>query len=413
MGKLPVVAWRVGVGTEVTEVIRYCRGQTWRFLDMKYFSHLLILLLVVSFATTDSYGEDSEKEREVVKIGAIIPLTGGQAARGQDIAKLLKTLERHFDEMQLGYHYRFIVEDGQCGAGHAATTAAMKLINIDKVKFLLTGCSGETLQAGPLAERNKILNIAVLSLHQDVKTLGDYVFRTFIDIEKSVQGFADFMDSKCGGKIAVLTEENAFTFGVRDLLLKHLGAKVVYAENFTPDSSDFSTLLAKADARGARGVYLNVMSERTLANLVNDIKRRRLSQTLFSYNFPEVASFRTATEKNSDNLYFIGAPDINNSSSEFQSVQKEFNSQHPGGPTYEFVLRTTSDAVKSIVDAISVVSPDPTKVKDYLYSYSTLGALGKVEYDSNGDIKDLNYVLKRVGEDGKNEIIGELVKPSS
>ena len=378
---------------------------------MQFFRWLRYLIFASSLLVLDSFAQNSSEQSPPVKIGVIVPLTGGLALRGDDVSRLLPILESHLAASALSHKYKFVIEDGKCGAGSATTSAAMKLINYDKVKFLITGCSGETLQAGPIAEKNKVLVIGVLSLHQDIKKLGDYIFRTFVDLEKSFREFAAYMDSQCDGKIAILTEENAFTFGVRDFFLKHLGSKVVFADDFPADSADFSTLLAKANSKGATGIYLNVMSEGTLANLVNQTRRKNLRQRLFSYNMPEASSFRTATGRNSDNLYFIGTPDIKNASAEFAEVLSKYLKLQPEGPSYEFILRTTFDAVKSIVDGVEAVGVEPTKVKDFLYNYSALGALGKIEYDSNGDIKNLNYVLKRVREDGKNEFVAELVKP--
>lgn len=378
---------------------------------VRQFSFGVCVVLATLLLAPVVFSQPITPDLKPVKIGMIVPLTGGLAARGDDIAKLTPVLKAHLDAANLTHDYEFIVEDGKCGAGNVTTTATNKLINIDHVKFLLTACSGETLQAGPIAEKNKVITFAVLSLHPAIKKLGDYIFRTFIDVEKSIQGFADYMDSQCDGKIAILTEENAFTFGIRDLLLKRLGEKVVFAQDFPADSSDFGTLLAKLNHSGAKGIYLNAMSEGTLANLVNQAKRLKLDQTLFSYNMPETASFRAATGKNGENLYFIGTPAIKNSSAEFMTVLAEFSKRNPGGPSDEFTLRTTFDAVKSIVDAVEAVGPDTAKVKDFLYTYSAKGALGEVKFDSNGDIKNLHYVLKRTISDNKVEIVADLVKP--
>lgn len=349
------------------------------------------------------------QEAEVVKIGLIIPLTGGLATRGTDVTKFLPLLQDHLNRSGKTYRYEFLVEDGKCGSGNAATSAAMKFINIDKVKFLITGCSGETLQVGPIAEKNRIVQFAILSLHPKIKSLGEYIFRTFIDVEKSAAGMADYMTKNSGGKIAVLTEENAFTFSVRDELLKNLGDKVVFADDFALDSVDFNTLLTKANSKGAKGIYLNVMSEGTLANLVNQAKRMNLSQQLYSYNMPEAASFRAATGENSNGLEFIGTPNITESSTEFKLLMMEFLKKYPEGPNYEFVLRTFHAAIQSIVAGIEQVGSDTTKIKDFLYTYSSFGALGKIKYDRNGDIEGLHYVLKRVRDDGREEIVGKLV----
>lgn len=378
-------------------------------IGLKVFSQLLILLALLLFIF-GSWAIAEQVKKEQIKIGVIAPLTGGLARRGADIANLIEMLEPRLNSVSKKYEYRFIIDDGKCGNGNSATTIAAKFISVDKIKFIVTGCSGETLQVAPLAQRSKVIVFAVLSTHQDVKNLGDYVFRTFVDIEVGVKAFADYMARKSGGKIAVLTEENAFTFGIKELLLNYLGKHVAFADDFPADSSDFNTLLTKVKAKNARGVYFNVMSEGTLATLVNQARAMKLTQQFYSYNMPEILSFREATGHNSDGLEFIGTPEIKHASDDFNEVLSEYLNKHSEGPSYEFVVRTTYDAIKSITDAIEAVGPDPSQVRDFLAVYKSKGALGTIEYDENGDIKEINYMLRKMMEDGTNKVLGPLVK---
>jgi len=365
------------------------------------------LLCVVILSAPALANQPSEKQD--VKIGVIIPLTGGLAARGEDVTRFIKILEPHLNQHSVKYQFRFIIDDGKCGAGNAPTTIVKKLISVDKVKFLITGCSGETLQAGPIAQRNGVLTIAVLSTHQDVKKIGDYVFRTFVDIERGVEKFTDYIGKKSGGRIAILTEENAFTFGIQTLLIKYLDTQVVYSDDYPEGTSDFKTLLLKIKSKNPGGIYFNTMSENTLITLVNQTRALGIKQPLYTYNMPEARSFREATGKNSEGMEYIGSPSIENSSDEFNQLLKEFLKRHPEGPSYEFVLRTFFDGSKSIVDAIEAVGPDAKLSRDYLNTYKSLGALGVVEYDANGDIKNINYFLRRI-ENGQDVVVEDLMK---
>jgi branched-chain amino acid transport system substrate-binding protein len=381
------------------------------FLAIGYSLFLTILLFIFTILSPgNSLADTSVLDKKTIKIGFIIPLTGGLAARGDDIVQFLPALKTHLESLALKHSYTFIVEDGKCGSGNSATTAAMKLINVDKVDYLITACSGETLQVAPVSRRNEIITFAVLSLHEEIKKLGDYFFRTFIDIEKSIKGFAEHLLKTCDDKISILTEENAFTFTVRDSLLSHLGSRVVLDEDFSSDSADFHTLFAKSISKGSKCMYFNAMSEQTLANLVNQARRRKMNQILFSYMMPESASFREATLDNSNNLYFIGTPEIQNSSTEYLNLLQSFRNKNSRAISYEFILKTTFDAVKSLVDATESVGRDSRKVIEFLYQYESHGALGLVSYDQNGDINDLHYVLKRLKEDGTSEVVSTLVK---
>lgn len=353
----------------------------------------------------------ADQAKEPVKIGVIGPLTGGLAKRGEDLGKLIELLEPELNSRSSKYSFSFVVGDGRCGAGNSATTLAHKFIHIDKIKFLITNCSGETLQAAPIAQREGVVTFAVLSTHQDIKNLGDYIFRTFVDIERGVENFAKHMKKK-SGKVAILTEENAFTFGIKELLMRHLGESVVFADDFPPDTADFNTLLTKIGAKGAAGVYFNVLSESTLAVLTNQSRSLGLSYDIYSYNMPEATSFIELTGQNSEGLEFIGSPRIIDASESFQMLLKTYLAKHPAGPSYEFLLRTFYDAVDLIVRGVEQEGLNPELVRDFVSSYKGQGALGDIFFDANGDVGNINYVLKRI-QDGEVRYVGELVGPDA
>src|SRR5260221_14295623 len=116
-----------------------------------------LLLLLTKAACADEPIE--------VPIGVIGPLTGETAVWGTDFARVTELLEEDFNKAQVKYHFHFIREDGKCGAGSAAIPAAKKLVSIDKIHFLITACSGETLQVGKFAESERVLTIAMASIH--------------------------------------------------------------------------------------------------------------------------------------------------------------------------------------------------------------------------------------------------------
>ena len=69
---------------------------------------------------------------------------------------------------------------------------------------------------------------------------------------------------------------------------------------------------------------------------------------------------------------------------------------YPEGPDLEFLLRTSYDAAYSLFDAIERQGPHSTAMRDYLYRAERDGAVGKVKFDSNGDIIGLNFILKKI-----------------
>lgn len=333
---------------------------------------------------------------EQVRVGVIAPLTGGLAVRGADIVNTLKLVEDDLHSRSLKNSYSFTIDDGKCGGANASTTIANKYIHVDKIRFLITACSGETIQAAPIAEREKVLLIAVLSNHKDIKSLGDYIFRTYLDIEPGMELMARTITDDGHKAVAVLTEENTFTMGMKELLLKDLGDKVVYAEDFQPEDGDYRAILLKAMSRKPDALYINNYADKTIIDLLNQAAALNITLQKYSYYQPAVPEVRRATGKNIEGIKFLDQPKINDSSPQFRDFYSRYMKLHPEGPSAELLVRTTYDAANAIVDAVEEVGSDSTKAKEFLYQYKKLGALGLVEFDANGDLKALRYVINEV-----------------
>lgn len=343
--------------------------------------------------TTESTAESA---REEITIGVIVPLTGIVSYIGEEVNRVIEIIIPQLNAKSANFRYQVAVDDGKCGIGGSALTAAQKMISIDKIKFIITGCSGETLLVGPLAEKNKVLAIAIISNHKDVKYLGDYVFRTYVDIERGIKLLAQAVKADGNLPIAVITEDNAFTQGMKDLLTKELGADITYSGDYLPDTTDFKTLLLKATANPAKAIYLNSAGPSTLSALINQARQLNLKQQLYSFVYPENPEVLAATKANANGVRYLSTPDITTSSDDFQSFMEEFRKRYPEGPKYDFLVRTTYDALMSIFLGVEQNGGDPSKVKDFLYSYTGRGALGEISFDENGDVRNIDHVMKAI-----------------
>ena len=58
-------------------------------------------------------------------------------------------------------------------------------------------------------------------------------------------------------------------------------------------------------------------------------------------------------------------------------------------------------AVQILVDSIKSVGEDPSKVADHMHKGSFDTAIGKVEYDAKGDLKEFEFAVYRVNDKGE------------
>ncbi len=352
-----------------------------------------------------SFAIDKSPEKvvqEEVKIGIILPLSGSTAVWGLDAQRLSTVLEKWINSKNNRYRYSFTLEDGFCGHGNGATTAAQKLININKVRFLAVGCSGEILQVGPIAQRAGVLANCFACSHPDVKTLGEYVFRTYPDIENGIDLFVALAQKEKLGKVAVITEENSFTIGIRDLLVERLGPNTGYLEDLEADIGDFRTILTKLKASDSTAVFLNPSNPRTYIQLVRQMNDLDIDLPIFAFHMPADKTALSDLGSQQDGVRFIGLPDIDVAPSEFAEVKEKFLLKYREGPHLDFLYRSSYDVIQNYVRSIEAVGPDASKAKEFLQTEKFDGALGLTTYDERGDLKGLSFVIK--------EIVGGLPK---
>ena len=115
----------------------------------------LVLVLVVIIVGIYSY--NNTKEVEGIKIGALYALSGPAAKFGEISAQGVRDAVKYFEE-KTGNKVELIIED-TANDPKIGVSAATKLIDVDKVKFIVVGTSGITNAVAPIAEKAKVILI--------------------------------------------------------------------------------------------------------------------------------------------------------------------------------------------------------------------------------------------------------------
>ena len=355
---------------------------------VRFIVFVAILLLVIGPAAP------LQGQPHTVLIGVIIPLTGETAVWGEDLKRALPLLEAELNSRQTAYQFKFLLEDGKCGHENAAITAARKLVTMDKVSFLVTGCSGEVLQIAPFAETNKIFAIAYCAGHHDIANAGDYVFRTYIDLSRGAELVSDDIVKRHNYPLAILTEENAFTIGIKRALQKHLGDKVGFADDYALGDADLRSLILRARATRPRAYYLNAATPQSFVMLFRQLQQAGITSPKYAYFNPGVKSVQEALGKSLEDTVYFDVPDALDTTEDYQQFLAAFRQVSPDGPVTPFLLATAYNAFRVIYDGVLAVGPDATKVKEFAYRYDAPSATGRLRFDKNGDVLDLNFTLR-------------------
>ena len=121
----------------------------------------------------------SPKERGVITLGFIGPLTGDAANIGQNAKSAVEVAVEEINATGgiNGQTLNVIYEDGKC-TGKDAANAANKLINVDNVLAIVGGaCSGETSAFTGVAEESGTVVLSYCSSAPAITDAGDFIFR--------------------------------------------------------------------------------------------------------------------------------------------------------------------------------------------------------------------------------------------
>ncbi|MFC1598762.1 ABC transporter substrate-binding protein [Patescibacteria group bacterium] len=206
---------------------------------------IVIVLAIVLVGYSFAQVSDQDKgEKQTIKIGVILPLTGGQANLGQSAKNAVLLAREEFGDTR--FDYEVIIEDDALDT-KMTSNAVNKLVNIDKVDALISFTSGSGNVVSPVAQENKKIHIGVAS--DPAIANGEYNFLHWTtpaaEVEKLVEEF-----KKRGIKtISVLGMNQQGQIAVIEDLKDQISGsdiKVIQEQVFNMGNRDYKVMIEKA-----------------------------------------------------------------------------------------------------------------------------------------------------------------------
>jgi len=355
-------------------------------------------------------------EETIIKIGAVLPLSGDGASYGLPEQKALQLAveEINANGGVGGKNIEVYFEDGKC-EGKEATAAISKLISIDKVSFVFGGaCSSETLAMAPIAEAAKVIVISPSSTNPDITNAGDYIFRTAPSDALAGKIAALYaVNTMKAKKVAIISEQKDYAQGLRNvfkLFFTQNGGEVVADEVYASVDTDFRTQITKIKASKADVLYVVPQTPATGILIAKQLQQAGVRTPLLT---AEVLLGRDVVKQNAKELEgMIGVEQYFNPiaplTAKFIAAYKTRFNEDLSFPTYQANMYSQAYLLR---EAINQVGASVDAVKGYLYQVKNWEhALGSLTLDSNGDpITD--YVIERVKAGALEKI--EVFKPQS
>lgn len=350
---------------------------------------IVVLIIVFSF---------QKKEEETIKIGFVGPLTGDGAAWGLIEQKSTELAVNEINNKGgvNGKKLEVIYEDGKC-IGEGAVSAVNKLININKVKIILSSCSGETLPIAPVTERNKVILLATYSTNPTITNAGDYVFRNAYS-DADIASMAAQTIIKKYKRIGVITELTDYAVGVRDAFrdsFRSLEGEVV-EENFEQESRDIKTQISKIKSQSIDAIFVNPTSPVTGIVILKQLKELNYEGQVYGNFFGSSKEVQTLLE--ADGMIYFADPIVKESNLKKEFFEK-YKARYGEIPDLEYPAATRYDAIYILKKAIEFCNGDKDTdcIRDYLYEIENFtGVLGTYGFDENGDLAGIKPSVSQI-----------------
>jgi branched-chain amino acid transport system substrate-binding protein len=347
-----------------------------------------------------------------IKIGVVGPITGQYAAFGEQMVKgaTMAVEEVNAAGGVNGQKIELVTGDDACDPKQA-TAVANKMVS-DKVVFVAGHfCSGSSIPASDIYKEGKILQITPAStnpkLTDDAATKGNTtVFRTCgrDDVQGATVG-AYILKNFKNGKIAILHDKSPYGKGVADETKKAInkgGLKEAMYEAYNDTDKDFTALINKMK-QGKIDVIVLGGYHTAGALMIKQAREQGLMAQMMGFDSLETAEFSQLGGAATNGVLMSFPPKAEDDPKNAALVKKFRDAKYnPEGYTL-----FTYAAVKVWADAANKAkSTDPAAIAKVLRSGKFDSAVGLLEFDQKGDIKNPVYDIY-VWKDGKSAPIAK------
>ena len=340
---------------------------------------------------------------EPILIGVPLPMTGPNTQFGDELkAGVLTAVEMlNASGGVNGREYKALLIDDACEPKQAVP-AANRLVN-SGAKFAVAHiCSGVTVPASKIYEEEGIVAITPGATAPQVTDglKGHHFFRTIGRDDQQGPFAAKFIADNLKPKaVAVIHDKQAYGAGVAQHVkatLDKMKVPVVMYDGINAGDSDYSALITKLKAAKVDVVFYGGYHPE-MGLLLRQAKEQGLqtrfvgAEGAFNQGLIEIAG--PAVE----GMMFTYPADFSERAENKPIVEAFKKANRSANGAYQM----PSYAAMQVLDkSIKAVGPDPKKVADYMHANAFDTVIGKVAFDTKGDLKDFEFVMFELDKSG-------------
>jgi branched-chain amino acid transport system substrate-binding protein len=331
---------------------------------------VLIGLAIIAGNSTGLFGL-SEKEKIV--IGAILPLSGANAAIGEaELAGIqLAIQEENNSQIEL------VVEDSQ-GDSTIAVNSVQAILQKNPVA-IFSGLTTTTVPIMPILKDKNIILMIEGSIHPGLASQDKYFFKDYADALEWAQTITKAVKEKSGAKTALIV----FQTQQGELFSKEVQKEItpVLVETYDQKNTDFKTIAVKIKQSGAESVIFAGLPKSTHL-FIKDMEELEIILPTYLINgeWPEVTANGAGAKIAPYTPGFI-----ENNSAEYNAFAEKYKAKFGKEPKIDSAI--SYDDTKILLGVIKKCGKNTECVQKEIASVKYTGASGSISFDETRNAK--------------------------
>jgi len=326
------------------------------------------------------YGVSRKPKEEVIKIGAILPLTGQISLLGEELKNGISLAVEDINS-KYKTNLEVVYEDSKIDPKEGVS-AVNKLIDIDKVNYIHVAATSIIIAVQPITEDKGVI-ITGTSVAPTILENTNYTLRVFYNLEQALKKFIEFINQKNYSQVAVLYQ-NGEAWERQIANLEKYGMNFIKKEKFNIGEKDFKTMLLKIkDSNPDLLIILGYGSH--FPSVFRQIKEIGMSniQVLGGLDFLEVPQENLDLYKNV--VFVVPSFNINLTKKSTEFIH-EYEERFEKKPTHQAAY--AYDAISLYYLGLNNTDGTSDNIMNYLKNLGNYdGVVGQIEILQNGDTK--------------------------
>ena len=346
-------------------------------------SFLAIIFLSLGIVFLSSCDKGKKTEKEIIKIGAILPLTGNLSYLGEPGKNVIQMLEEDMASNNL----KIQLYDSQASP-KMAISAFQKAVQIDKIKIFLTTLTGVSEAIKPLAKNEGVMQ-GIIAIFPKIAEDNPLTFQICYNAENEINEIIKYLGNNGYKKVFVFQSRDAISkIEIEEYLgkfAKENSIKLV-VEEFDIGSKAFSDIVSKYISSNAEiGILLGYGSD--FQGILKEIASRKIDdyKIIGGIGFLELPDY-TTYEIVKNCVFTAPKAMIKGFENErFLAFKEKYKNRFNKEVTYDAAY--TYDGLIAIMEAVNKLgSGDPNKISEFLLKNKIAGITGEIMFSTKGTL---------------------------